>query len=367
MATADLHPVSQHSPMLADIARQPDVLMVLLDRAGAIAGIGQRCLRPGPGGRVIVSGCGDGLFAGEAAAGFAAAAGLDWRAMGALDLVLGAHRLTPHDRVLCISMSGNVDRTVEAARAVHAAGVPLLALVNGGGGRLGEIAGDKLSLDLPDIAPFLCGTASYTATVAALMLLAAGAGHGALPDLASAAQAQRGALATCMASLKPVLTTPPTGVRLLSAGAEQGTARYGAAKLVELSRLPAWAADLEEFAHSQYWSMPESDLVVMIAAAPDLAVYAEASCGALARLPVMTLGIDTPDAPLPSATHRITLPVIAPELSPLVSAIPVQLLAFHLAVLTGFDPDTRLHLKNDASRFSVSRQLTRRSLLGTGL
>ena len=353
--------------MLADIARQPDVLMGLVVRADAIRDVGHRCLCPGPGGRVIVSGCGDGLFAAEAAVGFAVAAGLDWRAMGALDLVLAAHLLTPHDRVLCISMSGNVDRTVEAARAVHAAGVPLLALVNGAGGRLGEIAAEKLSLDLPDIAPFLCGTASYTATIAALMLLASGAGHAPLPDLAAAARAQSDALAICMATLKSAFTTPPTGVRLLSAGADHGTARYGAAKLVELSRLPGWAADLEEFAHSQYWSMPTSDLVVMIAAVPELAVYAEASCEALAGLPVVTLGIDTSATPMPSATHRITLPLIAPDLAPLVTAIPVQLLACHLAVLTGFDPDTRLHLKNDTNRFKVSRQLTRRSLLGTGL
>ncbi len=367
-----LHPdlAGQQSPMLADIARQPDVLMGLLGRADAILGVGERCLRPGPGGRVIVSGCGDGLFAAEAAAGFAERAGLDWRAMGALDLVLFAHRLTAHDRVLCISMSGNVDRTVEAARAVHAAGVPLFALVNGAGGRLGEIAAEKLSLDLHDIAPFLCGTASYTATVAALMLLAAGAANAAPPDLAVAAEAQGHVLATCMTVLKAAITaamtTVPTGVRLLSAGAEHGTARYGAAKLVELSRVPAWSADLEEFAHSQYWSMPASDLVVIIAAAPELAAYGQASCEALAGLPVITLGLDTADAPMPSATHRITLPVVPPDLSPLVSAIPVQLLAYHLAVLTGFDPDTRLHLKNDVDRFTVSRQLTRRSLLGTG-
>jgi glucosamine 6-phosphate synthetase-like amidotransferase/phosphosugar isomerase protein len=352
--------------MLADIARQPEVLTGLMARSATIAELGREHMRPGSGGRVFVSGCGDGVFAAEAAAGFAIACGLDWRAVGALDLALGVHRLGKDDRVLCISMSGNVDRTVEAARAVHAAGVPLLALVNGAGGLLGGIAADKLSLDLPDLAPFLCGTASYTATVAALMLLASGAAESPLPDLIAAAEAQRLALAGSTDGFSDLLVSIPTGVRFLSAGADMGTARYGAAKLVELSMTPAWAADLEEFAHSQYWSMPRTDLVVIIATEPALAAYAEASCTALAKLPAVTLGIDALAAPIGSARHRFTLPAMAPHLSPLITAIPLQLLAYHLAQATGFDPDRRLHLKDDTARFAVSRALTRRSLLGTG-
>jgi glucosamine 6-phosphate synthetase-like amidotransferase/phosphosugar isomerase protein len=359
--------VSQHPPMLADIARQPDVLLGMAARTDVIGELGRQHVCPGSGGRIFVSGCGDGLFAAEAAAGFAAAVGLDWRPIGALDLVLSAHRLGSHDRVICISMSGNVDRTVEAARAVHAAGVPLLAIVNGHGGRLGEIAAEKLSLELPDIAPFLCGTASYTATIAALMLLASGAGTGLAPDLAAAAEAQRLAIAACQDGLAAVIRPIPTGVRFLSGGAEMGTARYGAAKLVELTHMPAWSGDLEEFAHSQYWSMPTTDLVAVIATEPRLAAYADASCAALARLPVGTLAIDNAGGPVVAARHRLTLSDLAAELSPLVSPVPLQLLAYHLAIATGFDPNRRLHLRNDAARFGVSRELTRRSLLGTGL
>ncbi|MCX7322885.1 MAG: SIS domain-containing protein [Hyphomicrobiales bacterium] len=359
-------PAGQLRPMLADIVRQPDVLLGLAARAEAIAALGREHVRPRSGGRILVSGCGDGLFAAEAAAGFAASIGLDWRPIGALDLVLSAERLRPSDCVICISMSGNVDRTVEAARAVHAARVPLLALVNGGGGRLGEIAADKLSLDLPDIAPFLCGTASYTATVAALMLLAAGACEAAIPDLTSVAEAQRRTILTCSDSIKAMIGTIPTGVRLVSAGADSGTARYGAAKFVELTRTPAWSADLEEFAHSQYWSMPTTDLVVAIASEPRLGDYAEASCTALGKLPVSTLAIDTAASPVPSAAYRVTLPDLAPGLSPIVTAVPLQFLAYHLALATGFDPNRRLHLKDDTRRFAVSRELTRRSLLGTG-
>lgn len=353
------------TPMRADIARQPEMLAGLVARARAFTDLGAALLRPGAGGRILTLGCGDGAFAGLAASAYATSLGLDWRATGALDLALGATHLTPADRVIAMSMSGNVDRTVEAAREVQAAGVPMLALVNGDGGKLGAIATRKISLEISDLAPFLCGTASYTATLAALMLLAAGAA-GANPDFTGVGAAQAAAITASDAILAAATSSTPSGVRILSARAELGSAQYGAAKFVELTRLPVWSADLEEFAHSQYWSMPVDDLVVVIATDPALAARAQDSCSALSELGVRTLAIDTTASPVAAATHRVTLPTIDAALAPLVSAVPLQLLAYAFAKATGLDPNTRSHLKADAQRFKVSRLLTRRSLLGTG-
>lgn len=355
-------------PMRRDIARQPEILRALASRASAFVACGAQHLRPGPGGRIFVTGCGDGFFAAQAASAVARRCGLDWRPLGALELVLDAGQLRKTDRVLAISMSGNVDRTVEAAQATAAADIPLLALVNGGGGRLGNIAGARISLDLPDLAPFLCGTASYTATLAALMLLAAGAGDegGIASSVAAAAEVQRAALGVAEAALGMFSALATSGVRLLSAGADFGTAQYGAAKFIELTRIPAWHGELEEFAHSQFWAMPATDLVVVIAAEPTLARYADETCAALAGLEVRSLAIDTNAAPIPRAAHRLTLPAIDAAFAPLATAIPLQLLAYALAQQAGLDPNTRLHLKNDTRRFTVSRQLTRRTLIGTG-
>jgi glucosamine 6-phosphate synthetase-like amidotransferase/phosphosugar isomerase protein len=361
---ASLHCLA--SPLRRDIDRQPDLLAALAARADAFAQTGRRVLQPAAGGRLFVTGCGDGYFAAQSAAAHAERAGLDWRPTHALDMVLAAPRLTAADRVIAISMSGNVDRTVEAAVAVQAAGVPLVALVNSAdGGRLGGLAAARLSLDIDDVAPFLCGTASYTATVLALMALATGAaGMRELPQVDTLPAAQRAVLQACDAVLPSVAL--PSGVRLLSAGVERGTVAYGAAKLVELTRIASWSADLEEFAHSQYWSMPISDLVVVVATDPALAGYADASCAALSELGVATLAVDMPASPVARATHRITLPDVEQTLAPLVTALPMQLLAAQLARRSGLDPDTRAHLKADATRFRVSRMLTRRSLLGTG-
>ena len=356
---------SPASPLRQDIDRQPGILASIWSRAGQFRTLARGHLEPGLGGRLFVAGCGDGLFAAQAASAYAESLGLDWRAIGALDLLLSASSLRPADRVLAISMSGNVDRTVEAAQAVAQRGVPIAALVNGGGGRLAAIASAKVSLDIEDVAPFLCGTSSYTATVLALMLMAQGAaGADASMDMVSIGAAQCSALAAADAGIGQIPL--PTGVRLLAAGAERGTVRYGAAKFVELTRIPAWSGDLEEFAHSQYWSMPASDLVVMVSPDPQMSRYADDSCDALRGLGVTTLAIDTMESPVPRATFRITVPTIDVALMPLVTALPLQLLAAHLARASGLDPDRRLHLKNDEARFRVSRMLTRRSLLGTG-
>lgn len=352
------------SPTLRDIRRQPAVLAGLLARAGEFRrlGVGHA---PGPGGRVFVCGCGDGLFAGMAASALAAEAGLDWRPVGPMDLLWRAPQLRPADRVIAVSMSGNVDRTVEAAVAASAAGVPVLALVNGAGGRLGQ-ACPTVSLDIPDLAPFLCGTASYTGTVAALMLLAAGAGGlDGLPErLSNVADAMDEAITVSETAAMP--RHMPGGVRALGTGCDAGTACYGAAKLVELTQVPAWTADLEEFAHSQYWTMPADNLVVVVATAPLVARHAANTCDALARLGVDTLSIEVEGSPVATAAMRICLPPAPPALAPLLAAVPVQWLAWHLARMGGLDPDTRAHLKSDTRRFEVSRLLTRRSLVGTG-
>jgi glucosamine 6-phosphate synthetase-like amidotransferase/phosphosugar isomerase protein len=356
--------VTEPGPLRRDVFRQPTMLRDLAGRATEFLTAGRAILRVPAGGRLIVCGCGDGLFAAIAARRWAEQLGLDWRPCGALEVVLAAKRFRDLDRVIAISMSGNVDRTVEAARAAQERGVPVLALVNSRGGRLGGLGSASISLELPEIAPFLSGTASYTSTVAALMLIASGAsGCASRPDLAAAAAAQDAALVAANAVLPEI--QPPSGVRVLSTGADEGTAQYATAKLVELTRVPAWHADLEEFAHSQYWAMPATDCVVVIAADPILAAYADETCEALTQLGVLTLSVDTAATPVRRARHRITLPPIDAALAPLATAVPLQLLAASLAERTGLDPDTRSHLKNDTARFRISRQLTRRSLLGT--
>ena len=352
------------SAMLRDVHRQPAVLAQVLARVPELGDFAREHLLPEPGGSLYATGCGDGWFAARAAASLLDDAAFPYRPRAALPfLVYDSHRIGPADRVLVISMSGNVDRLREAAQAALKRGAPAVLLTNGDGGRTGALGVPRFSLAIDAVAPFLCGTSSYTATVLALAL-ALGSTR-----IIDSAKWIVDMVHACLDESEPVmrdLARGYAGVRFLSSGVNLATADYGAAKLVELTRLPAWSDDVEEFAHRQFWSADAGELVVYLSANPSIARLAGESAQALADMGFTTLAIETDGCALSSATHRVRVPRIVESLSPLLLALPLQLLAYHLALATGLDPDTRRHLKVDGKRFETSRRLTRRSLLGTG-
>lgn len=352
-------------PMLADIRRQPELLAGLLGRQVEIRGFAETSLQARGDGRTWVFGSGDGWFAARAALTGSEAG----RAASGLDFTLNvAPRLGPDDCALAISMSGNVDRTLEGAQVALTSGAKVAVLTNEGGGRLGGLGVDRFSLGIPDIAPFLCGTSSYTATLATLQLAFASAwprfaasleaALPRLPDLIERADTFAQAVALRLGGACG-------GARFLGAGTTVATADYAAAKCVEVTRIPAWSDDIEEFAHRQYWSLQPSELVVLLPGDPATAAYAEATADALAELGVVTVALEPEGASVPSASLRLDLPGAA-DTAAITQAIAIQLLAYHLGIASGTDPNRREHLKNDAARFAVSRKLTRRSLLGTG-
>ena len=359
--------VSGEHPMLADMRRQPMALAGLLARAGEIQAAGWAA-RGDAKGRVHAFGSGDGWFAARAAVDFARQR-LNLRYKGTSALEMLAYRapgMGPADLAVAISMSGTADRTNEAAEAVRARGAGLLALTNGSGGNLAGIAHSKVSLELIDLAPFLTGTAKYTASLLGLMLLLQGmAAHGddelpavirALPDLVAGAEGFAREQAQGLAQ------RPITGIRILSSGCNLATADYGTAKFLKLVALPVTADDIEEFAHRQFWSTPADDLVIYIAANPAAARTASASAAALASMGMRTIAIDTPSTPVTTAAGRFTLPDVGEALSPLTAAIPVQFLSYFIALALGGNPDVSQDV-GDPARFRAAQLLSRRQEL----
>jgi fructoselysine-6-P-deglycase FrlB-like protein len=359
--------VSGEFPMLADMRRQPSALAGLLARAGEIQAVGWAARNDGKG-RVHAFGSGDGWFAARAAIDFARQRlGLRYKAASALEmLAYTAPKLGPADLTIAISMSGTADRTNEAAEAIRARDAGVLALTNGSGGNLAKIAESKVSLDLTDLAPFLTGTAKYTASLACLMLLlqgAAGRGDDELPaviralaDMVPAAEAFARTQADALAA------RPITGIRILSSGCNMATAEYGTAKFLKLVTLPVTADDIEEFAHRQFWPTPADDLVIYIAANPIAARVASGSAAALGSMGMRTIAIDTPSAPVTTAGGRFTLPDFGEALSPLPAAIPVQFLSYFIALTLSGNPDISQDV-GDPARFHAAQLLSRRQEL----
>jgi glucosamine 6-phosphate synthetase-like amidotransferase/phosphosugar isomerase protein len=356
-------------PMLADLRRQAEVLAALLARRPEFLRCG-RMLSDGGRRRLHAFGSGDGWFAARAAEEFAQRTlGLDFSAASSLQmLAYAAPRMDSNDAAIAISMSGTADRTNEAAEAVVRQGSEVLALTNGAGGALAQIVPSKISLDVPDLAPFLTGTAKYSATLAGLLMLLEGASGvaavpwdallRALPDLLLRAEAFALSLAADLAA------AAPTGVRILSAGANLATAEYAMAKFIKVVDRPIWSDEVEEFAHRQFWSCPASDLVIYIAANPAVARCATSSAEALAAMGVMTVALEATDCAVPSATRRLQLPPCEERLSPLLAAIPLQFIAYFLARALGGAPDQSQE-KADPARFLAAQLLSRRGELAT--
>lgn len=365
-AAADPQPA-----MLADIRRQASVLDGLLARAPEFHRLGTEWLRPAPGGRLFAFGCGDGWFAARAVAGVAREAfGLDLAACTSLEMLLGqARRASAADRAVAISMSGTVDRTNAAGAALGEPGSGYLALSNTDGAQLGAGAKAVASLRVPDVAAFLTGTARYSATVLGLMMLVEGAARGADAVLTAGADAR-----ALVARLPVILDTSETvlgpvardvvaqgfgGIRVLGAGSDWATADYGAAKLVKVVSMPVWAGEIEEYAHSQFWSSRADELVVLLASTTAVALLAENTAAALATAGQRTLAIETAGVPVPSATYRLSLPQTPAWLSPLLMPAPLQVLAYAMALATGHDPN-RSQDQADPQRFLAAQLLSRR-------
>ena len=240
-------------------------------------------------------------------------------------------------------MSGNVDRTLEGAQIAQERGARLSVLTNGQGGRLGALGGALYSLDIPDIAPFLCGTSSYTATLATLQLgfcrldarsrfaEALGTLLPALPGFIEEADRFARSIAERAGGACP-------GARFLGVGSSVATADYGAAKFVEVTKIPAWSDDIEEFAHRQYWGMQTSEIVVLLPLDEGSARYADATADALSDLGVLTIALEPEGAGVPSAAARLALPGDG-RTAGITQAIALQLLAYHLGFASGTDPE----------------------------
>jgi glutamine---fructose-6-phosphate transaminase (isomerizing) len=186
-------------------------------------------------------------------------------------------------------------------------------------------------------------TVSYTTALAALALLAAEAkgddgtrrALGGLPDLVAFLLGQE--------------SWEELGARLVSrrrfwfvgGGPNAATAREGALKLSETAWLPAIAVEPESFLHGPSAALEADDVLVLIAPpGPARARALDAARAARAiGAEVLALAREDDRDVAAVAGETIALPEIDEALSPIVTVVPLQLLAYHVAVAHGRNPD----------------------------
>ncbi len=237
--------------------------------------------------------------------------------------------------MLAVSQSGGSPDLVRSVEVARSCGALTVAVTNNAASDLARAAEAHVDvLAGPERA--VAATKSYTAQLLALHQLldrvAGGTGEAAtaLPDLGEVVLARGGELAELAGRYRFAQRLVTTG-----RGYSYPTAREAALKLMETAYVSAQAFSAADLLHGP--------LAMVDPLVPVLAVVAE-GVGGRAMAPVLPRlaerGADVCIVGAASAGAAFVLPSGAPEeLSPLLEILPFQLLALHVAVDRGGDPD----------------------------
>jgi glucosamine--fructose-6-phosphate aminotransferase (isomerizing) len=258
----------------------------------------------------------------------------------------------PRTLCLAISQSGETADTLAAVKEARRRGARTVAICNVVGSAISrECEGTLHTHAGPEIG--VASTKAYTTQLAALFLLAVKLGRlrGALD--AEQAQAQLEALRQVPLQMEQVIRQEPSvipvarrclqarDVLFLGRGGQFPVALEGALKLKEISYVHAEGYAAGEMKHGPIALVDES-LPVVVMAVPEPAY--EKTLGNIEEVRArgghviaVVAEADTRAATLASAV--LTVPQASPLLAPLLTVLPLQLLAYHVADLKGTDVD----------------------------
>ena len=257
--------------------------------------------------------------------------------------------------VVGISQSGESPDVVAVVESARRTGAPTIALTNTPQSPLGRVADVCIDLRAGDERA-VAATKTYTAELAAIAMLAT-----ALERIAGAvrdADRAEEAIAALPASVAAALELEPEAERaatarraiggpvVLGRGFEYATAREWALKLKELARLLADPYSAADFQHGPLALLERGFPVFAVAPsgppAKDLVTLLERLRDDFG---VELLILSDRDDALALGTP-LRLPGGVPDwLMPMVSIVPAQLVAYHLARARGLDPDSPRHIR----------------------
>ena len=258
----------------------------------------------------------------------------------------------PGTLAIAVSQSGETADTLEAMRAARAAGCRVVGIVNVVGSTIARESDGGIYLHAgPEIG--VASTKAFTSQITALLLLGLflGRQRGALSDADGRQFATE--LANLPELVKRTLELSSGISELAKAYADARNALYlgrgvnfpvaleGALKLKEISYIHAEGYPAAEMKHGPIALIDENMPVVFVAPHDQvyqkvLANMQEVKARGGRILAVTSEGNGGLDALVDRQLH---VPAVAPLLSPVVTAIPLQLLAYHIAVLRGCDVD----------------------------
>ena len=156
-------------------------------------------------------------------------------------------------------------------------------------------------------------------------------------------------------NMRIIGSRPPFFV--LGAGGNYGTAKYGAAKFMEVCSTLGIGQECEEFCHGEFWVIDRANPVFMIA--PTGAGF-ERCCEVatvLRKYGCDLFVLSDDEALCALGKYAVRMPLCPEWTTPFLYALPFQFLAYYYSYEKGLNPDTRDH--TDPFRKTCSRILTR--------
>lgn len=290
---------------------------------------------------VVLIGCGTAHHAALSGRAMLAAQGRVAQTAMASEIEAVAPALGADSLVVALSQSGETIDVLEAARAARERGSRVAAVVNVPGSSLDRLADVSVHLNC---GPERCvlATKSYTAKLAVLQIAAAGASGS-----STAGRAGVGAAAEAVARIldgedlgheirrAAEQVASAQHLFILGRGAYYPAALEAALKIKEVSYLHAEGFPSGELKHGVIALVTHGTPVIILA--PEGAGRKEALAAAaeVKARGALTIGI----SPTPEPEFDLTLPAGAAPAAIYEIAVAAQLLAYHLAVLRGCDPD----------------------------
>lgn len=289
--------------------------------------------------------------------------GLTTIASHSFDFALYGPELTERDAVIVISHSGRRNYSLQALDRVRSSDATL-ALITGEEGAGRHAGMEHLFATVPPEGSATY-TISFTSAMSVLATIASAIGEQrtGTPSLPAGRLAQelpeamRGALAT--ESLVRSLAEAHVGHRkiwLVGAGAAGVTATEAALKMKEAAWFDAEGMSTEQLLHGPFAAVESADLMIVVAPAGvgqsrTIVLSNEADEIGVTRIVVSD---GTPESLRDGAAGWIVVPPIAEPLSALTTLVPLQLLAYWLALTRGTNPDrARLDDERYARAFAM--------------
>ena len=261
------------------------------------------------------------------------------------------HPQLPGTLTIAISQSGETADTLEAMRAARATHSRVLGIVNVVGSTIAREADGGIYLHAgPEIG--VASTKAFTSQIVALALLGLYLGRQRGLSLEDAE-----AFAGQLTSLPPLMSQAlalesevqavaqeyahQRNFLYLGRGVNFPVALEGALKLKEISYIHAEGYPAAEMKHGPIALIDENMPVVFVAPKDEVYQKVVSNMQEVKARGGRIIAITTEgNGDLSGLVdHELRVPLTAPVLSPLVTVIPLQLLAYHIAVLRGCDVD----------------------------